>query len=83
VVPEYQGLLPFGHTPTEIYSQDSLGEKSQTELECPRSVVLISKFRGLCRCLRGPTPAAMAASHMAFTTGRPEDRRILTIGQSE
>src|SRR5262249_13088233 len=62
-----QSLLPL-HTPTEISSQDSLGEKSQTDLECSRSVVLISKFRGLCRCLRVPSRAAMAASRMAFTT---------------
>src|SRR5262245_65994526 len=61
-----QSLLPFGHTPTEISSQDSLGEKSQTDLECSRSVVLMSKFRCLCRWLRVPIIAAMASSRVTF-----------------
>ena len=61
-------------------------EKSQTELECSRSVVLISKFVLLCCYVRVPTPAAMAASRKAFhhkAMRRPEDRRIFTIGQDE
>ena len=81
-----QSLLPLGHTPTENSCQGSLGAESQSELERSRSVVLISKFRALCRCLRVPTPAAMAASHGALRHNamrRPEDRRILTTGQSE
>jgi hypothetical protein len=41
----HQSLLPFGHSSTEIRARVSVGEKSQTELDCSRSVVLISKFR--------------------------------------
>jgi hypothetical protein len=40
-----QNLLPFGHSSTEIPVRVSVGEKSQTELECSRFVGLISKFR--------------------------------------
>jgi hypothetical protein len=81
-----QSLLPFGHTPTENSCQGSLGEKSQTELECSRCVVLISKFRAFV-----PLPARADSRrdgskpwglrHNAMR--RPEDRRILTTGQSE
>jgi hypothetical protein len=75
-VPNMQGghdsLLLFGHSSTEILGRVSAGKKSQTELECSRSVVLISKFVLLCCYVRVPTPAAMAASRRAFTT-RPCD----------
>ena len=82
----HQSLLPFGHSSTEILVRVSVGEKSQTELECSRSVVLISKFVLLCCYVRVPTPAAMAASRRAFhhkAIRRPEDRRIFTISPDE
>jgi hypothetical protein len=78
----HDSLLLFGHSSTEILVRVSVGEKSQTELECSRSVVLISKFVLLCCYVRVPTPAAMAASRRAFhhkAMRRPEDRRIFTI----
>jgi hypothetical protein len=74
-----QSLLPLGHTPTENSYQGSLGEESQSELERSRFVVLISKFRALCRCLRVPTPAAMAASHGAFATTPCDGPRIVAF----
>ena len=79
-------LLLFGHSSTEILVRVSVGEKSQTDLECSRSVVLISKFVLLCCYVRVPTPAAMAASRRAFhhkAMRRPEDRRIFTISPDE
>lgn len=66
-------LLLFGHSSTEILVRVSVGEKSQTELECSRSVVLISKFALLCCYVRVPTPATMAASRRAPSTTRPSD----------
>ena len=71
----HQGLLPFGHSSTEIRARVSVGEKSQTELDCSRSVVLISKFRAFV-LLR-----ARAVNQEAMR--RPEHRRIFTIGQDE
>jgi hypothetical protein len=78
--------LPFGHTPTENSCQSSFGEESQSELECSRCVVLISKFRAF-----APLPAradsrrdgskAQGLHHKAMR--RPEHRRILNIGQGE
>ena len=44
-------MLLFGHSPTEIFVEVSVGEHVATELECSRSVVLISKF-GLLLLLR-------------------------------
>ena len=44
------------------------------------------QIRAFVLLLRVPTPAAMAASRRAFhhkAMRRPEDRRILTIGQDE
>ena len=82
----HDSLLLFGHSSTEILVRVSVGEKSQTELECSRSVVLISKFVLLCCYVRVPTPAAMAASRRAFhhkAMRRPEDRRIFTISPDE
>jgi hypothetical protein len=82
----HDSLLLFGHSSTEILVRVSVGEKSQTELECSRSVVLISKFALLCCYVRVPTPAAMAASRRAFhhkAIRRPEDRRIFTISPDE
>jgi hypothetical protein len=71
----HQSLLPFGHSSTEIRARVSVGEKSQTELDCSRSVVLISKFRAFV-LLR-----ARAVNQEAMR--RPEHRRIFTIGQDE
>jgi hypothetical protein len=60
--------------------------KSQTELECSRSVVLISKFVLLCCYVRVPNSSrdgskSQGLHHKAMR--RPEDRRIFTIGQDE
>ena len=79
VIPRAKSLLPLGHTPTENSCQRSLGEKWRSELEHSRCVVLISKFRALCRCLRVPTPAAMAARHRAFATTPCDGPRIVAF----
>ena len=55
----HDSLLLFGHSSTEILVRVSVGEKSQTELECSRSVVLISKFRAFV-----PLPARTDSSFM-------------------
>jgi hypothetical protein len=85
-VSEHQSLLPFGHSSTENSCQGSVGEKSQTELECSRCVVLISKSRAFvllrarADCSRdGSKPEGL--HHKAMR--RPEDRRIFTMGQDE
>jgi hypothetical protein len=82
----HQSVLPFGHSSTENSCQGSVGEKSQTELECSRCVVLISKFRAFAR-LRARADCSCDGSkpeglhHKAMR--RPEDRRIFTMGQDE
>jgi hypothetical protein len=63
-----------------------VGEKSQTELECSRCVVLISKFRAFVALpahadSRRDGSKPQGLHHKAMR--RPEDRRILNIGQSE
>jgi hypothetical protein len=62
------------------------GQRSQTELECSRCVVLISKSRAFvllrarADCSRdGSKPEGL--HHKAMR--RPEDRRIFTMGQDE
>ena len=57
----HDSLLLFGHSSTEILVRVSVGEKSQTELECSRSVVLISKF-GLLLLLRARADSARDGS---------------------
>src|SRR6476660_246058 len=69
----HDSLLLFGHSSTEILVRVFVGEKLQTELECSRSVVLISKFALLCCYVRVPTPATMAASRRAPSTTRQSD----------
>jgi len=83
---EHQSLLPFGHSSTEIPVKVSVGEKSQTELECSRPSFLISKFRAFV-LLRARADSSRDGSkprglhHKAMR--RPEDRRIFTIAQDE
>ena len=82
----HQSLLPFGHSSTEIPVRVSVGEKSQTELECSRFVGLISKFRAFV-LLRARADSSRDGSkqkgfHHKAMRG-PEDRRIFTIGQDE
>ena len=82
----HDSLLLFGHSSTEILVRVSAGKKSQTELECSRSVVLISKFVLLCCYVRVPNSSrdgskSQGLHHKAMR--RPEDRRIFTIGQDE
>jgi hypothetical protein len=82
----HDSLLLFGHSSTEILVRVSARKKSQTELECSRSVVLISKFRAFV-LLRARADSSRDGSkpqglhHKAMR--RPEDRRIFTIGQDE
>ena len=82
----HQSLLPFGHSSTENSCQGSVGQKSQTELECSRCVVLISKFRAFV-LLRGRADCSREGSNPQGlhhnATRRPEDRRIFTMGQDE
>src|SRR5215471_4096739 len=58
------------------------GQRSQTELECSRCVVLISKSRAFV-LLRARADAASRGGLHHNTMRRPEDRRIFTIGQDE
>ena len=82
----HDSLLLFGHSSTEILVRVSPGKKSQTELECSRSVVLIQQIRAfvLLRARADPSrdgSKPQGLHHKAMR--RPEDRRIFTIGQDE
>jgi len=70
----------------KIAVSGSLGEKSQTELECSRSVVLISKFRAFVLLRARADSSRDGSKQQGFyhkATRGPEDRRIFTIGQDE
>jgi len=81
-----QNLLPFGHSSTEIPVRVSVGEKSQTKLECSRFVGLISKFRAFVLLRARADSSRDGSKQQGFyhkATRGPEDRRIFTIGQDE
>src|SRR5262249_37721196 len=64
----HQSLLPFGHSSTENSCRGSVGQKSRTELECSRSVVLISKFRAFALLRARADSSCDGSKPEAFTT---------------
>src|SRR3981081_2537462 len=75
-------LLLFGHSSTEILVRVSVGEKSQTELECSRSVVLISKFALLCATCACPLQPRWQQAAGPSTTRPSDGQRTVAFSPS-